>query len=133
MLGAFLPYVFIASLALNKKKDNVFMWFVIKVILSAVMISSVSWLAGKKIGLAGFLTALPLTSILALAFSQVEYQDAKQSVHYAKSIFVAVPLSLSFFIPFLFAEKWSLGFWGSYLMGLVLLGASYFIHTKIIS
>lgn len=109
------------------------MWFVIKVILSAVMISSVSWLAGKKIGLAGFLTALPLTSILALAFSQVEYQDTEQSVHYAKSIFVAVPLSLSFFIPFLFAEKWSLGFWGSYLMGLVLLGASYLLHTKIIS
>lgn len=94
------------------------------------MISFVSWLSGKKIGLAGFLTALPLTTLIALAFSQIEYQDPKQSVEYAKSIFVAVPLSLTFFLPFLLAEKFALGFWTCYSFGIVLLGISYLIHAR---
>ena len=99
-----------------------------KVIVAALLISLVSWLSGKKLALAGFLTALPLTTLLALAFSQVEWGDSKQSVEYAKSVFAAVPVSLLFFIPFLFAEKFNLNFWTCYVLGLVLLGAGYFIH-----
>ena len=70
-----------------------------KIILSSVIISFVSWLSGKKIGLAGFLTALPLTTLLALAFSHFEWKDSAQSVEYAKNVFVAIPVSLLFFIP----------------------------------
>ena len=82
------------------------MWLAIgKTIVAAVLISFVSWLSGKKTGLAGFLTALPLTTLLALAFSHMEWGDAKQSVEYAKSVFVAIPVSLLFFVPFLFAQK----------------------------
>lgn len=100
-----------------------------KTIVSAILISFVSWLSGKKIGLAGFLTALPLTTLLALAFSHMEWGDSKQSVEYAKSVFVAIPVSLLFFVPFLLAEKLDLGFWTCYWSGLVLLGAGYFIHN----
>ena len=78
------------------------MWLAIgKTIVAAILISFVSWLSGKKTGLAGFLTALPLTTLLALAFSHMEWGDSKQSVEYAKSVFVATPVSLLFFIPFL--------------------------------
>lgn len=100
-----------------------------KIIAAAILISFVSWLSGKKTGLAGFLTALPLTTMLALAFSQVEWGDPKQSVAYAKSVFVAVPVSLLFFVPFLFAEKMQLGFWQCYSLGVVFLGVGYFIHA----
>jgi hypothetical protein len=41
-------------------------WFISKILISAVLISYVSWLSGKKGELAGFLTALPLTSMLAI-------------------------------------------------------------------
>jgi hypothetical protein len=99
-----------------------------KVILASVLISLVSWLSGKKLALAGFLTALPLTTMLALAFSQIEWGDAKQSVAYAKSVFVAIPVSLLFFVPFLLAEKLGLSFWSCYISGTVLLGVGYFIH-----
>lgn len=106
------------------------MWLAIgKTIVAAVLISFVSWLSGKKTGLAGFLTALPLTTLLALAFSHMEWGDAKQSVEYAKSVFVAIPVSLLFFVPFLFAQKFNLGFWTCYTSGIVLLGVGYFIHT----
>ena len=103
-----------------------------KTLVAALLISFVSWLSGKKTGLAGFLTALPLTTLLALAFSHMEYSDTKQSVEYAKSIFVAVPISLLFFLPLLLAEKLSLGFWSCYILGVALLGVAYFLHSFIL-
>lgn len=109
------------------------MWLMIgKTIIAAILISFVSWLSGKKTGLAGFLTALPLTTLLALAFSHIEWGDAKQSVEYAKSVFVAVPVSLLFFLPFFFAQKFNLGFWACYSSGIALLGIGYLIHSQII-
>lgn len=106
------------------------MWLAIgKIIIAAVLISFVSWLSGKKTGLAGFLTALPLTTLLALAFSHLEWGDTKQSVEYAKSVFVAIPVSLLFFIPFLLAQKLQLSFWTCYSSGVALLGVGYFIHS----
>ena len=108
------------------------MWLAIgKIIIAAILISFVSWLSGKKTGFAGFLTALPLTTLLALAFSHMEWGDAEQSVEYAKSIFVAIPVSLLFFIPFVLAQKLNLGFWTCYSTGIVLLGIGYFIHSYV--
>jgi hypothetical protein len=109
------------------------MWLMIgKTILAAVLISFVSWLSGKKTGLAGFLTALPLTTLLALAFSHLEWGNSEQSVQYAKSVFVAIPVSLLFFIPFLMAQKLNLSFWSCYSSGIVLLGVGYFVHTYVL-
>ena len=108
------------------------MWLAIgKIAVASILISFVSWLSGKKVGLAGFLTALPLTTLLALAFSHLEWGDSKQSVEYAKSVFVAIPVSLLFFVPFLFAEKMNIGFWGCYSTGIGLLGVGYFIHSYV--
>lgn len=108
------------------------MWLTIgKTVVAAILISFVSWLSGKKTGLAGFLTALPLTTLLALAFSHMEWGDTKQSVEYAKSVFIAIPVSLLFFIPFLLAEKFNLSFWSCYMSGVALLGLGYLIHSQI--
>ncbi|WP_417334723.1 hypothetical protein [Halobacteriovorax marinus] len=108
------------------------MWLAIgKVVVAAVLISFVSWLSGKKTSLAGFITALPLTTLLALAFSHLEWGDSKQSVEYAKSVFVAIPVSLLFFVPFLFAQKLNLSFWTCYSSGIFLLGVGYFAHSFI--
>ena len=103
-----------------------------KVLVAAILISFVSWLSGKKTGLAGFLTALPLTTLLALAFSQLEWKDSAQSVEYAKSVFIAVPVSLLFFVPFLFAQKFNLNFWTCYATGICMLGVGYVVHNQIL-
>lgn len=103
-----------------------------KVIVAAILISFVSWLSNKKVGLAGFLTALPLTTLLALAFSHLQWNDQAQSVAYAKSVFLAVPVSVLFFLPFLLAQKYSLNFWTCYFSGIVLLGLGYFVHQAVL-
>lgn len=109
------------------------MFIFAKTLLAAIIISFVSWLAGKKVGLAGFITALPLTTLLALAFSHMEYKDSAQSVAYAKSIFTAIPVSLLFFVPFLLAQKFNLSFWNCYVSGIILLGLGYFVHKSLVN
>ncbi len=105
---------------------------VMKTLVAAAVITFASWLSNKKPGLAGFIIALPLSSLLVLLFSYAEYHDAAASVRFAKSIFVAVPLSLLFFVPFLLADKLHFGFWGLYASGLALLVVAYFAHTYIL-
>jgi hypothetical protein len=106
-------------------------WPVAKVLISACLIAFASWLSNKKPELAGFIIALPLTSLLALGFSYAEFKDTETSVRFAKSIVTAVPLSLLFFVPFLLAQKLQLGFWQLYAIGLALLVVGYFTHTLI--
>jgi hypothetical protein len=104
------------------------MLFAIKLVLSASIISFASWLAGRKPLLAGFIVALPLTSMLSLLFSYAEYRDMEKINQFAKSIFLFVPLSLVFFIPFLLNKWMKTGFMWTYLLGLMLLAVGYGLY-----
>lgn len=107
------------------------MLVVVKVFVSAVLISFASWLAGRAPGLAGFIASLPLTTLIVLPFARIEHADPAASVTFARSIFLAVPLSLLFFVPFLLAERLGLGFWQAYATGCGLLLPAYWIHRAI--
>jgi len=96
--------------------------------VAAFVIVFASWLAGKKPELAGFITALPLVSIIAIAFAYTQHGDVDITARYARSIIFALPISWLFFVPFFFTEKFNLGFWPSWVMGLALLAAGYFLH-----
>lgn len=100
--------------------------------IAAVVITFASWLAGKKPELAGFIIALPLASLLALAFSYAQHQNSAASITFAKSILVGVPVSWLFFLPFFFAEKAGLHFIGCYVLGSGLLVAGFFAHQYLI-
>ncbi|MGY8776056.1 hypothetical protein [Spongiibacter tropicus] len=102
-----------------------------KIIVAASVIGFASWLADKKPILAGFLVAMPLVSILAILFSYLEHRDAQSTITFAKSIMLGVPASYFFFIPFFLAERLHLGFWQSYLAGLLLLVAAFFAHRAV--
>ncbi len=104
----------------------------LKVTIAAFVIVFASWLSGKKPELAGFITALPLVSILAIAFSYIQYQDPATTAQYARSIIFAVPISWLFFAPFFFIEKWDLNFWLAYGIGLGLIFVGYFLHQFIL-
>jgi hypothetical protein len=108
------------------------LWLIFKIFISTSIIVFSSWLAGKKPGLAGFIFALPISTLLVIPLHYKEWSDAAKSVEFAKSIFYSVPLSLLFFVPFLFAEKFQLNFWTMYSLGIVLLAAGYFIHSRFI-
>ena len=109
------------------------MVFLGKVILAALVIAFASWLSGKKPELSGFIIALPLASILALAFSYLEHKNTESSVIFAKSILVGVPVSYLFFLPFFFAKSLNMNFWLIYILGILLLIIGYFVHKFIVS
>jgi hypothetical protein len=90
------------------------MQFIAKVIFASLVISFVSWLSGRVPVLAGFIIALPLQTMMVLPLSQLEHGDPIKTATLARAIFLAVPVSMLFLLPFVFAEKLGLSFWQSY-------------------
>tara|TARA_B100000902_G_scaffold338590_1_gene340260 strand:+ start:45 stop:380 length:336 start_codon:yes stop_codon:yes gene_type:complete len=109
------------------------MIFLLKVLLAALVIAFASWLSGKKPELSGFIIALPIASIVAIAFSYLEHKNTENSIIFAKSILVGVPVSYLFFVPFFFAKSLNMNFWLIYCLSLILLIIGYFIHKYITS
>lgn len=107
------------------------MIFALKTIVAGLLIAFASWLAGKKPVLAGFIITLPLTSVIAILFSYAEYRDMDKINRFAQSIFVAVPLSLMFFVPFLFNRWVKMNFAVTFLLSILFLGASYYMASAI--
>ena len=109
------------------------MIFLAKVLLAALVIAFASWLSGKKPELSGFIIALPIASIIAIAFSYLEHKNTENTVIFAKSILVGIPVSYLFFLPFFFAKNFNMNFWLVSGLGLILLLIGCFIHKYVTS
>ena len=109
------------------------MIFLAKVLLAALVIAFASWLSGKKPELSGFIIALPIASIIAIAFSYLEHKNTENTVIFAKSILVGIPVSYLFFLPFFFAKNFNMNFWLIYGLGIILLLIGYLVHKYITS
>ncbi len=107
------------------------MMFALNVVISAFVISFASWLSGRFPSLAGFFVALPVATMLVLPLSYQEHRSAEASVLLARSIFVAIPVSLTFFLPFLLSDRLSLTFWQAYGLGCLALPVGFFIHRAV--
>ena len=107
--------------------------FIAKVLFSAIVISFASWLSIKKPVLAGFIIALPLLSILSIAFSYAEHKNLDKSILFAKSIVIGIPASLTFFLPFFFAKALGLNFATTYGLALFFLVIGFIAHKFIMN
>ena len=104
---------------------------VLNVAVSALVIGFAAWLSRGFPAAAGFVVALPLATLLILPLAQRQYGDTVSVMLLAKSIFVAIPVNLSFFVPFLLADRLALSFWQSYWIGCFLLPIGFLIHRGI--
>lgn len=100
----------------------------LNIALTAVLLSVVLWISKTNPILGGFIVSLPLSTLIVLALAKIQNQDPGNTMILAKSIFLGVPSTLVFFVPFLFAEKFKLSFWNSYFLGFALLSCSFFVH-----
>ena len=107
--------------------------FIVKVIVAGLIIAFASWLSGKKPELAGFLIALPITSIIVLAFSYLEHKNIDTSLTFAKSIAIGVPISYLFFLPFFLSKYFGTNFWIMYLGGILLIICGYILHKLVMN
>lgn len=112
--------------------ERVKMFFVVKVLISGVIVALASWLAGRKPVLAGFIVAIPIISILSIFWSYLEYRDMAKINQFAVTILVAVPISLSFFVPFVLNRWLKFGFLPTMVFALGLLALIYYVSSSII-
>lgn len=109
------------------------MEFVLKAVIAGCIVSFASWLAGRTPVLAGFLVALPISTAILLPMAYAEHESFGQVVDLARSIAVAVPLTLFFFVPFFLAERFEMGFWLAYGLAFVCLGAAFGVHRAVMA
>lgn len=107
--------------------------FIAKVLISAVIIGVATEVAKRHPFWGAVIIALPLTSILAMSWLYAETRDNLLLTQFAKDIFLIVPVSLVFFLPFLLEKKTSLGFVANMALGLVLLVVAVLLLRRIMS
>jgi len=107
--------------------------FLAKVIVSAVVIALASEVAKRDAFWGALLIALPLASILAISWLYVETRDNTLVTRFARDIFLLVPVSLLFFVPFLLETKTRLGFIANLSLGIVLLAIAVLATRRILA
>lgn len=106
---------------------------ILNVILTSVSLSFVLWLSKTNPTLGGFILSMPLSTLITLAFSKMQNANTANTMILAKSIFIGIPSTLTFFVPFLLADRLKLDFWICYATGFLLLSVSFFIHRYVVS
>jgi hypothetical protein len=105
------------------------MVFVLNTLVSALVIAGVALVSRKYPVPAGFLVALPIATMLVLPLAYLQHRDTASVFELAKSILVALPITVLFFAPFLMRDR--LSFWGAYALGCALLPIGYFVHRAL--
>jgi len=107
--------------------------FLVKILVSAVVIAFAAEVAKRQPFWGALIIALPLTSILAMSWLYAETRNNEQLTQFAQDIFALVPVSLVFFLPFLLEGKTQIGFLANMAVGLALLAVSVLLLRRILS
>ena len=83
---------------------------VTKFLFTASVIVFSGWLSQKRPDLAGFIIALPLASLLALALAHLQHGNAEKSIAFGQSIFWQSQSLIYFLYRFLYQNLQSLVF-----------------------
>ena len=96
----------------------VILWNMIRVAVVVVIIVTVAEISRRYPRWGAILLSLPLVSILAFVASWFQHKDLPAISRVARETLFLVPLSLPFFLPFAFAQRLGLSFWGAFSAGI---------------
>ncbi len=99
--------------------------FLIKLGLTTGIILASSEIAKRFPTLGAFVVTLPLVSMLSMTWLYWDTKDATKASDYARDIFYLVPLSLLFFVPFVFEQRTHWPYWLNFLMGFLSMGLAF--------
>jgi hypothetical protein len=105
---------------------------VANVVLSALVIGVAAWLSERFPRAAGFLVALPLATMLVLPMAHLQQRDPANTVEFAKSILIAVPVVMLFLLPLILAIRGGWSFWLSYVLACLWLIPAFFLHRYLL-
>ena len=101
------------------------MYFVIKTLVTALVVAGVSELAKRYSLLASILATLPIISILTFIWVYIETKDAAKVTALCEGIAWFILPSLVFFIAFPWLIKKNYGFWEAMALGMIPLAVSF--------
>jgi hypothetical protein len=105
---------------------------VANVVLSALVIGVAAWLSERFPRAAGFLVALPLATMLVLPMAHLQQKDAANTVEFATSILIAVPVVMFFLLALILAIRVGWSFWPSYVLACLWLIPAFFLHRYLL-
>jgi len=108
------------------------MQFIIKVIVSALVIAGVAELAKRFTPIAAVLASLPLTSILAILWLYRDTKDVERVIELSTGIFFAVLPSLLFFILLPLFLKSGIRFSWAILLATFIMFIGYTIYAAVL-
>lgn len=86
-------------------------YYTLKIIASALIIVAVSEIAKRNTGIGALLASLPLTTLLAIVWMQIEDSPTVQIAELVDQVFWLVLPSLLFFLIFPLLLKQGINFW----------------------
>ena len=101
------------------------LYYLLKVVISAVVIVAITEIAKRSSGLAALLASLPLTSLLAFMWMRIEGTDAARIGELSGQIFWLVLPSLVLFLLLPLLIRQGLGFWLSLATSIAATAACY--------
>ncbi len=102
---------FYCALTLQPFFDNTMFYYTLKFIISALIIVAVSEIAKRNSGVGALLASLPLTTLLAIIWMQIESTPSLQIAELVEQVFWLVLPSLLFFLIFPLLLKQGVDFW----------------------
>lgn len=99
--------------------------YLFKLALSLAVILASAEAAKRSLTLGALIVALPLVSILSMTWLYWDTQDAAKVSAYAREIFYLVPISLLFFLPFLFEPRSHWSYWLNFVLGVLAMGLAF--------
>jgi hypothetical protein len=107
--------------------------FLIRVIISAILIALIALIAKRSPNIAGMIASLPLVSTLGMVWLWVDTKDVDRVADYTQSAFwfflPTMPMFL--FIPYMLRNGW--GFWTSLGAGLAITIILYLVMVRILT
>jgi len=109
------------------------LYFAIKTILTAVLVIAISEVAKRSSFMGGLLASIPLTSLLALIWLQIETHDVERTASLSISIFWLIPPSLIFLavLPFLLRANMHPAL--AFTSAVAMTGAGYYVYLKLLA
>lgn len=108
-------------------------YYIIKVLITVVLIVAIAEISKKSTFFAAILASIPLVSVLAMFWLYVDTKDVTKVSALATSVFWLVIPSLMLFISLPLLLKQGLNFYLSMLLSIIITIACYFILLKILS
>ena len=109
------------------------LWYVIKIMITAVIVVIISEISKRLPLLGSLIASLPLISVLGMIWIFSETKDVQKIITHAEGTFWYVLPSLPMFLVMPWMLKKGISFYLSLLSGILITILLYFLMTKILS